>query len=57
MYNASQLRVEQARALLGIEFDPEKKDYLWDLREEVVAHDNSWDSSWESMAAPSRSSG
>jgi len=56
VYNASRLRVEQARALLGIEFDPEKKDYLWDLKEEVVAQNSSWDSSWESMAAPPHSS-
>ncbi|KAH0553121.1 hypothetical protein GP486_006691 [Trichoglossum hirsutum] len=46
VYNASRLKLEQARVLLEIEFDPEKKDYLWDLKEEVVTQE-SGDSSWE----------
>ncbi|KAI9771531.1 MAG: hypothetical protein M1839_002774 [Geoglossum umbratile] len=46
VYNASRLGLEQARVLLGIEFDPEKKDYLWDLKEGVITQE-SGDSSWE----------
>jgi hypothetical protein len=54
LYHADQLSVEQARALLRIDYDHEKKDYLRDLKE-VIAKDGNWASSREGMAVSFRS--
>ncbi|KAH0541388.1 hypothetical protein FGG08_004152 [Glutinoglossum americanum] len=46
VYQASGLTLEQAKALLSIEYDNDSPQYVWDLHEELAVKEDELGSSW-----------